>query len=236
MLIASCSMSISIVCPGCRKRYAVNDKFAGKTGHCPNCKHPIRVPVPAADVKIDAPQQSAIGGRSTAAFPFLKPIARQQIRISPVMATGVASVAAAIFMAAFLAGRIGLLDHHHFFTAVALLVVSPLLAWAGYGLVYDDELEPYRRKPLLIRSAICGLTYAALWAMFAYVSDVALTGEVWDWLFIAPPFLAAGAMVAVNTFDLEYGNGFFHYSFYLVVIILLRWAAGLGWIWDINAK
>jgi hypothetical protein len=229
-------MSITVVCPGCRKRYAVNEKFAGKAGHCPNCKHPIRVPAPAAKVTTQTPDQAVNGRRSTAEMPILKPIVREPIRLSPVMVASAVSVAAALFTVAFLARRMSLLDHHHFFTAVALLIVSPLLAWAGYGLVYDDELEPYRSKPLLIRSAVCGFSYAALWIIFAYVSDVALTGEVWSWLFIAPPFLAAGALVAVNTFDLEYGNGFFHYAFYLMVIILLRWAAGLGWIWDLNSK
>jgi hypothetical protein len=229
-------MSIIVACPNCRKRYAVNEKFAGKSGHCPNCKNPIRVPIPAAEVKIHVPKHAAGGSRSSAELPILKPIAREQVKFNPVMAAAVVSVAVALFMVAFLAGRAGLLDHNHLLTATALLILSPLLAWAGYGVVYDDELEPYRSKPLLIRSAICGLSYAALWAIFAFLADGALTGEVWNWLFIAPPFLAAGTLVAVNTFDLEYGNGFFHYSFYLLVIVLLRWAAGLGWIWEIGAK
>jgi hypothetical protein len=78
------------------------------------------------------------------------------------------------------------------------------------------------------------LIYALLWGVFAYVSDSYMTGDIWNWVFIAPPFLAAGAMVAVATLDLEYGNGFFLYSFYLLVIILLRWTAGMDWIWNIK--
>ncbi len=229
-------MSIIVVCPGCRKRYAVNEKFAGKAGHCPNCKHPILVPAPAAEVKIHTPQQFAGGGRSAADVPVLRPIAREQMKFNPLMAAGIACAATAIFAAVLLGGKIGLLNHHHFYTAAGLAIISPLLAWAGYSFLYDDELEPYKSRSLFIRSAICGLTYALLWGAFAYVSDIVLTGEVWNWVFIAPPFLLAGTMVAVTTFDLEYGNGFFHYSFYLLVIILLRWTAGLGWIWDINVK
>ncbi len=229
-------MSIIVVCPGCRKRYAVNEKFAGKTGHCPNCKHPVRVPERAAEVVVHTPEQFENGGRSTTDQLVLQPIAREQTKFNPVTAAGIACAATAIFAGAFLGGKIGLLNNHHFFTAVGLALISPLLAWAGYSFLYDDELEPYKSHSLFIRSAICGLAYALLWGVFAYVSDIVLTGDVWNWAFIAPPFLAAGTMVAVTTFDLEYGNGFFHYSFYLLVIIILRWAAGLGWIWDINAK
>ena len=225
-------MSIIVVCPGCRKRYAVNEKFAGKTGHCPNCKHPIKVPALATEVKVRTPEEFENGGRSTTDLLVLKPIAREQTKFNPLMATGIACAAMVIFAAAFLGGKLGLLDHHHLFTAAGLAIISPLLAWAGYGFLYDDELEPYKGNSLFIRSAICGLTYALLWGMFAYVSDIVLTGEVWNWVFIAPPFLIAGMMVAVTTFDLEYGNGFFHYSFYLLAIILLRWTAGLGWLWD----
>ena len=31
-------MPISVVCPGCKVRFNVNEKFAGKKGPCPKCK------------------------------------------------------------------------------------------------------------------------------------------------------------------------------------------------------
>ena len=34
----------------------------------------------------------------------------------------------------------------------------------------------------------------------------------------------------MNAFDLEFGDGVFHYSFYLVATLVLRWAAGMKWI------
>jgi hypothetical protein len=39
--------------------------------------------------------------------------------------------------------------------------------------------------------------------------------------------------VPLACLDLEYGNGFFHYAFYLLVTVLLRWLAGMGWVWEI---
>jgi len=229
-------MSILIVCPGCRKRFAVNEKFAGKSGHCPNCKHPITVPAKNGEVIVHTPEQFDNGGQSTTGQLVLKPIPREEAKFNPLAAAGVACVATAIFTGALLGGKIGLFKDNLLVTALGLALISPLLAMAGYSFLYDDELEPYKSKSLFIRSAICGLIYALLWGVFAYVSDIVLTGDVWNWVFIAPPFFAAGTMIAVTTFDLEYGNGFFHYSFYLLVIILLRWTAGLGWIWDIIVK
>jgi uncharacterized CHY-type Zn-finger protein len=227
-------MSILVVCPGCRKRFSVNEKFAGKSGHCPNCKHPITVPGKTGEVKIHDPEPFEQGGRSTTDQLVLKPIAREEAKFNLLTAAGIACVAVLIFAGALLGGKIGLFKDNLFTTTAGLVLISPLLALAGYSFLYDDELEPYKSKSLFIRSIICGLIYALLWGVFAYVSDSYMTGDIWNWVFIAPPFLAAGAMVAVATLDLEYGNGFFLYSFYLLVIILLRWTAGMDWIWNIK--
>jgi hypothetical protein len=227
-------MSILFVCPGCRKRFSVKEKYAGKSGHCPNCKYPITIPGKNGAVKVHTPELFEQGGRSTTDQLVLKPIAREETNFNLLLAAGIACVAALMFAGALLGGKIGLFKDNLFATAAGLMLISPLLALAGYSFLYDDELEPYKSKPLFIRSAICGLIYALLWGVFAYVSDSFMTGDIWNWFFIAPPFLAAGAMAAVTTLDLEFGNGFFHYSFYLLVIILLRWTAGMDWIWNIK--
>jgi hypothetical protein len=38
--------------------------------------------------------------------------------------------------------------------------------------------------------------------------------------------------VALACFDLDFGSGCFHYAFYLLAILLLRWCAGMGWVWE----
>jgi len=227
-------MSILVVCPGCGKRFQVDEKFAGKTGPCPKCKHPIIVPAITGEVKVHTPEQFEQGGRSATNELLLKPIAREETKFNPLAAAGVACIAITIFAGALIGGKAGLFKEYYLITALGLALISPLLAWAAYSFLYDEELEPYKGTPLFIRAAICGLIYALLWGVFAYVSDVFLTGEVWNWVFIAPPFFAAGAMVAATTLDLEFGNGLSHFSFYLFVTILLRWAAGMGWIWNIK--
>jgi hypothetical protein len=59
-----------------------------------------------------------------------------------------------------------------------------------------------------------------------------LTGDIWNWVFVAPPFLITGALVALASLDLDFGSGFFHYAFFVLVSMVLRWAAGMGWLWQ----
>jgi len=60
-----------------------------------------------------------------------------------------------------------------------------------------------------------------------------ITGDIWVWLFVVPPFLAAGGGIALATLDLDFGNGLFHYAFYVLVTVFLYRAAGLKWVWDL---
>ncbi len=214
----------------------MSNKFAGKTGPCPNCKNLIMVPFKTGKIAIHTPEQFADGGCNTDHQLVLRPITHEDANFKPLTAAGIACSAGTIIACAWLGGKMGIFQDNTFTIWAGLALISPILVLAAYSFLYDDELEPYKGRSLYIRAAICGMIYALLWGVFAYVSDIVLTGEVWNWFFIAPSFFAAGAMVAATTLDLEFGNGFFHYSFYILATIILHWAAGMGWIWDINAK
>ena len=49
------------------------------------------------------------------------------------------------------------------------------------------------------------------------------------------PAFVVGTLAAATSLELEYGNAFFHYLFYLSVTVLLRWLAGMGWVWEVPA-
>ena len=115
------------------------------------------------------------------------------------------------------------------------MLISPPMAIAGYTFLRDDEYEPHRGRSLYIRAALCGLGYTILWAVFGYVADTALTGEIWSWIVIAPPFIITGGLCALACFDLDFGSGCFHYCFYLVLTMALRWAAGMPWVWNLGS-
>ena len=63
--------------------------------------------------------------------------------------------------------------------------------------------------------------------LFGFV-PVDVRAELCLWLFIAPPFFAFGAGAAWAALDLDFGNAFFHYSFYVFVVVFLRFVGNLG--------
>jgi hypothetical protein len=227
-------MKIVVVCPGCRKRFEVSEKFAGKTGPCPKCKAVIKVPELSEQVVIHAPEEFDKGGRSQSGQLVLKPISRTETKFRPLVAVAFGFVALLVFLAAWFGGKRGIWKNP-WTVAGALLAVSPVLTAAAYSFLRDDELEPHRGRGLWLRTVICGAVYALLWAAFGHVKGSGfLTGDLWSWLIVVPPLVALGATAAAFSFDLDFGNAAFHYAFYLFITVFLRWAAGLGWVWNLN--
>ena len=236
-------MSILIVCQGCHTRFQVSDKFAGRTGSCPKCKAPIKVPGKGEEVKIHGAEH---GPKDAKGQLVLKPIAREKTKLSPATLGWIAGGTAVVFLAALVlrAGPFRVPDKpgalNAFGTllaAVGLIGVSPALCFAGYWFLRDREFLPYRGRELWVRVGICSAIYAALWAVFSPMSAwlAGLSDDVWIWLFIAPPFLVVGTLAAFGSLDLDLTSGFFHYSFYLVVTMLLRLAIGVALIGDLSA-
>lgn len=231
-------MAIPVFCSGCRTKFNVSDKFAGKSGACPKCKATIVVPAKteAAEVTVHAPTQFADGGRGASGKLALKPIARIQTKWNPVAAVAIAGAVLVTLLLSWAAG--GQIRDMFVVRAVGLLLVSPPLVVAAYlFLRKEDDLEPYHGKVLYVRAAICALVYAILWGVEGhlagiYLPDAAAMEELWNWLFVAPPLLLIGSLAALACLDLDFGSGFFHYSFYLMVTMVLRWAAGMGWPWN----
>jgi len=227
-------MSILVVCPGCHKRFKVSDKFAGKSGACPECKATIHVPTKEEEVKVHAPTEFAEGGRGRGGELLTKPIARTPLKLHPVAIAAGVGGALTVLLVTWVAG--GPIRDSLPIRIVGLLLVSPPLVIAGYGFLRNDELEPYRGMSLYVRAAICAAAYVVLWGVFAYLTgtDGLITGELWQWMFVLPAFLATGGLIALACLDLDFGSGFFHYAFYVLMTMVLRWAAGMDWVWNLN--
>ncbi len=229
-------MSIIVVCPGCQKSFKVSDKFAGKSGPCPNCKRTLEVPEKTQEVTVHAPKQFAGGGRSTAGKLVLEPLEYAHTRLDPVTATIIVAAVLVVLGVAWVGGRTGLFQSA-IATTIGLLLVSPPLAVGAYTILRNDELEPYRGTALYVRSALCALAYVFLWGVFALLaSRGVITGDIWVWVFVVPPFMVAGGLIAMAALDLDFGDGLFHYAFYVLVTVLLHRAAGLKWVWDITSS
>jgi hypothetical protein len=255
-------MPILVSCPSCKKSFQVSDQFAGKQGPCPNCKTPIKIPKPdpaktaatpsapgkqpakldgkpgvkadpakpaiaAEDIKIHAPE--TVGPKTSTGRPVVRPVLRKETKVEAVpvviiVASTLLAFAAAWIMRKPLGQQIPL-------RAIALLLVSPPLALGGYWFLRDDELEPYRGRALSLRAGICALVYAALWGGYLLLPTDA-TADAWSWIYLGPPFFLVGAGIAYLTLDLEIGNAFFHYCFYVLVTMLLGYTAGLHMPWQ----
>jgi len=226
-------MSIVVVCRNCQKTFKVSDRFAGKSGPCPNCKTTLQVPEKGKEVTVHAPTEFGGGGRTADGKLALKPIARQETKLEPVATAAVVAAAVLVLLVGFVGGRFGLFDSL-VVRAGALLLISPPLCVAGYSFLREEELEPHRGLQLWIRAAICGAAFAALWGGYTYMARSMLSGELWEFMFAVPAFLAVGGLVPRVTLDLEYGNAVLHYTFYVLVTAILGWVAGLGWPWDLS--
>ncbi len=162
---------------------------------------------------------------------MLKPIARQDTKLTPVMVVSIVGAIVLVLGIAFMM-RLAPEPNKVWIAAAGLIVLSPPLAVAGYTFLRDDELEPYRSRALAIRATLCGLGYAALWGAFMPLPAYGImTGEPWQWLFVAPAFISVGAGISFACLDLDFGSAAMHYCFYLVVTVALRFAIGMPPLW-----
>lgn len=228
-------MSILVVCPGCRKRFSVGDQFAGRSGPCPQCKTIINIPKKEEQVVIHAPEQFSSGGRSATGKLVTKPITRKDVKVRLGSIGAVAAGALGILLLTWIGGKLGLFADNYIMPTLGLLLISPLIAVAGYlFLTSNEDLFSYHGKVLWIRAGICSLVYVILWGAFSYAAPKVITPEIWTWVMLAPFFLVAGSLASLASLDFDFGTGLIHYCFYVFVTVVLRAAAGLGWIWQLS--
>lgn len=259
-------MPIQVSCPSCKKSFQVSDQFAGKQGPCPNCKTPIKIPKPqqakaptaptapgkqpakadgnpgvkadptkpaiaAEDIKIHAPD--TIGPKTSTGRAVIKPVLRKETKVEAVPVVIIVVSTLLAFAVAWILRKP--LGQQIPFRAIGLLLVSPPLALGGYWFLRDDELEPYRGRALWLRAGVCAIVYVALWGGYLLLPADA-TGDAWSWIYLGPPFFLVGAGIAYFALDLEIGNAFFHYCFYVLVTMLLGYTAGLHMPWQPTTK
>lgn len=218
-------MPIDVTCPGCRTRFKVNDKFAGQKGPCPKCKTVIQIPGKEDEVVVHAPQE--YGPKTASGVGVLKPISREETKMSATMVVGIISGVFLVLIAALLLRDLG--EKPGWLLGLGAFLLAPPLVWSGYAFLRDDELEPHRGRYLAIRVLVCSVVYTALWGVYVYLPRVFYLDqlELFHLLFIVPPILIMGAFAAFATLDLDFGTGLIHYSFYLLVTVMLCFVMGL---------
>jgi hypothetical protein len=221
-------MAINVICPGCHARFKVSDQFAGKKGPCPKCKGTIQVPKLDEQVIVHEPEHSEVGARSATGQLVLKPIERKETVIQPMLIAGYVAGAFVALLVALVLRNVGDKTPLLVLGAIAL---APPLVWGGYSMLRDDEqLESFAGLELWIRVGICSACYAGLWWFFGFIYGKFFGDAPVDLVsggIMAPVFLFLGAGIAAGCFDFDLGVGFFHYSLYLVVTVVMRMVMGL---------
>jgi phage FluMu protein Com len=219
-------MAIQVVCSGCKKRFTVNDKFAGKKGPCPKCKTIITIPEKTEEVVVHAPEE--FGPKDSKGRAVLKPISRKETKVSLILTVGIVLGSIVALVVALLLRR-----QEEVSTVIlglgAVLLAGPLV-WCGYAFLRDSETEPFQGGELWIRVTACAAVYAALWGIVAFVVFYLFDNdplEVIQIVFIVPVMVAIGAFAAYASLDLDFGVASLHYGFYLLVTVALRLLAGL---------
>ena len=219
-------MPINVVCPGCKKRFSVSEKFAGQKGPCPSCKTVISIPEKSEEVVIHAPEVA--GPTDSKGRSVVTPIFRQEVRVTR---TAVIGVVVAVLLVLGIAFGLRVYDGKVplFIKVLGAISVAPPLVWAAYEVLRDSELEPYRGQEFWVRGLSCAAVYAVLWAIYALVPGIVnIEVTVYSLGFFAVPIVLAGGFAAHASLDLDYSVGLLHYSFYLLVTVLLRVCAGLS--------
>lgn len=229
-------MPIQITCQKCHKRFSVNDKFAGKSGPCPNCKSTIKIPEKSEEVVIHAPEN--LGPKDSSGKAILQPIEREEVKTSPVAVVGIvgaiilAIIAAVVLRFQFPPGAEdgAIAQTLWWILAVGAVLLAPPLALAGYWFLRNDELEPYRGGELALRVLICAVVYAALWGGYALMKAKLFPNappQMFAFMLIGPAFLGVGALASLATLDFDFGTGAIHYAFYLLVTVLFCFIIGV---------
>jgi len=179
-------MPLNIVCPGCKKRFTVSEKFAGQKGPCPKCKTEITIPALEDQVVVHAPEDA--GPKDSTGRSVSRPILREETRFSPKIAAGIGAAIVVVVVLAFLVRR-GPDDPPVFWMipAFGALALAPPLALGGYTFLRNDDLEGYTGRELLVRVLSCGAAYAFLWAAYWFCSYNLGPFTVYQLAYIVPP-------------------------------------------------
>jgi hypothetical protein len=234
-------MAIDVTCPGCKTRFQVSEKFAGKQGPCPKCKGIIKVPELKDQVVIHTPE--AAGPKDSTGQLVLKPLTRRETRLSTVQIVAIAGGVVVVLLVALVLRVMYGRTPATFplpVLAVGAVILAPLLSLAGYTFLRDSELEPYRGVELILRLIPCTIVYPGLWGLFwfafNYLGYQNAPLELLHYGIAIPLAVLIGAFTAHLSLDLDPAPAAFHCAMFLGATVLLRVIMNLPAAWNVVEK
>ncbi|WP_235908897.1 hypothetical protein [Roseiconus nitratireducens] len=209
----------------------MSDKFAGKTGPCPNCKKPIEIPKEGEEVVIHAPRDDS--PKDSTGQSVLKPIRRKETDVTRRGLIITLGAILAVFVCALVFRFTGPAGAPLWAQLLGIVLLAPPLVWAGYQFLYDQEREPYVGPELRNRVLICSAIFAVLWCVYAcvptYIFELNQAAEMSYTVFgiTLCIMIALGALASAGAFELEYFSGVIHAGLYFITIVLLALTSGV---------
>lgn len=223
-------MPIQVTCTHCYKRFQVSDKFAGKSGPCPACKKPIKVPELSEQVVVHAPQDDS--PKDSKGQSVLKPITTKDPELTNRMLAIAVGCVVGLFGLA-IGFRLTYDEVPLWAKLLGVILLAPPLTRIGYGFVHDRELAPYTGVELRNRVLFCSALFVATWIVYAfipaYLFGLDASNEM-SWTVAGITFcvmLGLGALASVACFELEFPAGLTHAGFYFAIVIILALVAGV---------
>lgn len=226
-------MAINVVCPGCLKRFQVSDRFAGMKGPCPNCN--TMIDIPKGKVKIHGAEDFEHGGRSATGRILLKPIERLDMDFNPARAGLIGLGVLAVFLVAFLVGRMSLsVSALNLIGTFGLLLTAFPLSLFGHQILRErEQLFMLTGRELYWKAGLCALAYVLLWILYESTLWYMRADLLFTWVYFA--IFAVLAMLAAHAIlDMNLGNALLHCLIFAVSTMLLRGLIGLGWLWNVT--
>lgn len=219
-------MPIRVTCTGCHARFDVSEKFAGKEGPCPKCKKIIKVPSADEQVVVHAPEHS--GPKDSKGRAILKPISRQDTRLSGLIITLIlAGIALFIGSAILIRGMYpdkNLLPY--WLLALGAVLVAVPISFAAYTFLRNQEAAAFAGQDLWVRIGICSGVYAALWLLMPLM-EYAFPDNAIGVIIALLGMIAAGGAIGMLVLELDYLFGILHYGMYLGTCLVGRLIIGL---------
>ncbi len=235
-------MAIDVTCPGCKTRFQVSEKFAGKQGPCPKCKGVIKIPELKDQVVIHSPELE--GPKDAKGQLVLKPILRKETRLSIVQIVAIIGGIVVVLLVALFLGitykNVPDKDFPPVILIVGSILLAPFLSFAGYTFLRDGELEPYRGFEIVLRLVPTAIVYPGMWGLFWfvfwYLGYEGTQLQLLHYGMAIPILVAIGAFAAHLSLDLEPAQAAFHCGMYLTATVILRLIVGLPAAWTVIEK
>lgn len=224
-------MAINVVCPGCFQRFSVSERFAGQKGPCPKCGQVIEIP--KGDVVVH--EEEGFGGKGASGKLLTKPLERMQLAFSNGQIGLLAGGGAAVLLISIGLGFTGDFGGKVFVAALVQGLLGPVMAMLLYPfLAGSEDLGVYEGKELTTRGGLCGLGLALTWWGFlAAAYYLGMTNPI-SWVILVP-CVVIGVMAAYGALDISVPSGVLLYLVFFLVLLVLFWLSGLGWVWEIAA-